>query len=85
MNRLLNFREDAHPGGPRYGFQFFHTLRNTGTLLFILFLCLLASSCNRPEASAIETDEVDLSQEPLQMSVPSEEEITVIKIKKGRI
>ncbi len=83
MTRLLNFREDAHPCGPAYTGRFCHTPRGLGVLFLILFFCFLVSSCNRPEASGIESDEIDISQEPIQMSVPSEEETTVIKVKKG--
>ena len=40
------------------------------------------SGCNRPQATGIESDEIDTSGDPLQISVPSQEPI-VIKVKKG--
>jgi hypothetical protein len=49
--------------------------KGIGGLFLILFLCLLFSGCNRPQTTGVEFDEIDTSQEPLQIAVPSQEPI----------
>jgi hypothetical protein len=50
-------------------------------LFLILFLYLVISGCNRPQATGVEFDEIDTSQNPLQIFVPSQEPI-LINVKK---
>jgi len=49
--------------------------KGIGGLFLILILCLLISGCNRPKTTGVEFDEIDTYQEPLQITVPSQEPI----------
>jgi len=49
--------------------------KGIGGLFLILLLYLLISGCNRPQTTGVEFDEIDTSQEPLQIAVPSQEPI----------
>jgi hypothetical protein len=50
-------------------------------ILIILFLCFL-SGCNRPKLTGVESDEIDTSQDPIQVSYNSDEPI-IKEIKDG--
>ena len=66
--------------------RFFHTFprpEGSGGLFFlIVFLCLALSGCNRPQATGIESDEIDTSGDPLQTLISSQDPI-LIKTKSG--
>jgi hypothetical protein len=51
------------------------------SILIILFLCIL-SGCNRPKLTGVESDEIDISQDPIQASYKSDEPI-IREIKDG--
>ncbi len=50
-------------------------------ILTILFLCLLAG-CDRPKMTGIEPDEIDTSQDPVQMAYRADEPI-IMEVKNG--
>lgn len=56
--------------------------RANGVLFLVLFLCFLVAGCNRPRATGTESDKIDTSEDPVQVSIISEEPI-VIQLKKG--
>jgi hypothetical protein len=56
--------------------------RRIGGFFLILFLSFLVSGCNRPQATGIESDEISTAEEPVQISIVSEDPI-VIELKKG--
>ena len=47
--------------------------KGIGGLFLILILYSLISGCNRPRSTGLEFDEIDTSQDPLQIAVPSQE------------
>lgn len=48
-----------------------------GLFLILFLLCWVVSGCNRPHATGVEFDEIDTSQDPLQIFVPSQEPILI--------
>jgi len=51
--------------------------KGIGGLFLILILYSLIAGCNRPRATGVEFDEIDISQDPVQISVPSQDPILV--------
>jgi hypothetical protein len=63
--------EDSHSKLPPISFG----PKGIGGLFLTFILCLLISGCNRPQTTGVEFDEIDTSQEPLQIAIPSREPI----------
>ena len=51
--------------------------KGIGGLFLILILYLLISGCSRPRSTGVEFDEIDTSQDPVQIFVPSQEPLLV--------
>jgi hypothetical protein len=58
--------------------------RGIGGLFLLLLLCLLATGCNRPHPTGVESDEIDASEDPSQAPLSFQEPV-VVELKKGEV
>ena len=57
-------------------------MRSKNHLIFLVILLLLLSGCDKPTLTGVESDEIDISQDPIQASYKSDEPM-IREIKNG--